>query len=70
MMKISMPTRPLNRGLVYAGLFGIVFQLTAAGYAWWHNVYLQSDWLLTLIAPLLCIASGTISALQLQKEPD
>jgi hypothetical protein len=70
MKKFSFPTRPINRGLVYAGLFGIVFQLTAACYAWWHDVSLQSNWLLTFIAPLLCIASGTVTALQLQKEPD
>jgi hypothetical protein len=68
MKKFSFPKRPLNRGLVYAGLFGIVFQLTAAGYAWWHDVSLQAGWLLTLVAPLLCIASGTLTALQLQKE--
>ncbi|MDX1392498.1 MAG: hypothetical protein R3241_08960 [Rheinheimera sp.] len=68
MKKFVLPKRPLNRALVYAGLFGIVFQLTAAGYAWWHGVSLQSGWILTLVAPLLCIASGTLSALQLQKE--
>ncbi|WP_215397208.1 hypothetical protein [Rheinheimera oceanensis] len=70
-MKVfSLPKRLLNRALVYAGLFGIIFQLTAAGYAWWHDISLQAGWFLTLLAPLLCIASGTISALQLQKEPD
>lgn len=70
MKKFSFPKRVLNRTFVYAGLFGIVFQLTAACYAWWHGVSLQPSWLLTLVAPLLCIASGTITALQLQKEPD
>ncbi|PKM20665.1 MAG: hypothetical protein CVV11_03990 [Gammaproteobacteria bacterium HGW-Gammaproteobacteria-15] len=70
-MKVfSLPKRPLNRALVYAGLFGIIFQLTAACYAWWHDIGLQAGWFLTLLAPLLCIASGTVSALQLQKEPD
>lgn len=53
---------------MYAGIFGVVFQLTAACYAWWHNVDLQLGWFFTLIAPLICIASGTLSALQLQKE--
>ena len=70
MKMFTLPKRALNRALVYAGLFGIVFQLTAAFYAWWHGVSLQAGWLLTLVAPLLCIASGTLSALQLQKEPD
>lgn len=70
-MKVfSLPKRPLNRILVYAGLFGILFQLTAACYAWWHNIDLQAGWFFTLLAPLLCIASGTVAALQLQKEPD
>ncbi|MDP5134490.1 hypothetical protein [Rheinheimera baltica] len=64
----SFPKRPINRALVYAGLFGIVFQLTAACYALWHGISLQAGWVITLIAPLLCIASGTVSALQLQKE--
>ena len=70
MKMFTLPKRALNRALVYAGLFGIVFQLTAACYAWLHGVSLQAGWLLTLVAPLLCIASGTLSALQLQKEPD
>lgn len=66
----TFPKRALNRALVYAGLFGVVFQLTAACYAWWHGLSLQAGWILTLVAPLLCIASGTLAALQLQKEPD
>jgi hypothetical protein len=70
MKMLSFPRRPVNRALVYAGMFGIMFQLTAACYAWWHDLNLQSGWLLTLIAPLLCIASGTLTALQLQKEQD
>lgn len=69
-MKLLLPKRGLNRALMYAGLFGVVFQLTAAGYAWWHGVGLQASWFLTLIAPLLCVASGVVPALQLQKEPD
>jgi len=70
-MKVfSLPKRPINRVLVYVGLFGILFQLTAACYAWWYDIGLQPSWFLTLLAPLLCIVSGTVSALQLQKEPD
>ena len=67
-MKLCWPKRLLNRALVYLGLFGIVFQLTAALYAWWHGVNLQLGWWITLGAPLLCIASGAVPALQLQKE--
>ena len=70
-MKVfSLPKRALNRGLVYAGVFGVVFQLTAAFYAWWHGISLQLGWVVTVIAPLLCIASGVIPAMQLQKEQD
>lgn len=65
-----MPKRFINRMLVYVGLFGIVFQLTAALYALWHGVQLQSFWFVTLLAPLLCVASGMLPALQLQREPD
>ncbi|MEH8020366.1 MULTISPECIES: hypothetical protein [Rheinheimera] len=65
----TLPKRPVNRLLTYIGLFGVCFQLTAASYAWWHDVSLQAGWVFTLVAPLLCIASGTITALQLQKEP-
>ncbi|MAD77196.1 MAG: hypothetical protein CML20_20840 [Rheinheimera sp.] len=66
----TMPKRFLNRALVYIGVFGIVFQLTAALYALWHGVQLQPLWFVTLLAPLLCIASGMLPALQLQREPD
>ncbi|MDX1538114.1 hypothetical protein [Arsukibacterium sp.] len=66
----AMPKRLLNRVLVYIGLFGIVFQLTAALYALWHGVPLQSFWFFMLLAPLLCVASGMLPALQLQREPD
>jgi hypothetical protein len=69
-MKLRMPKRLINCGLVYAGLFGIMFQLVAFIYAWWHGISLQASWLLTLVAPLLCIISGITPALQLQKEPD
>ncbi|MBV2128054.1 hypothetical protein [Arsukibacterium indicum] len=67
---LAMPKRLLNRVLVYVGLFGIVFQLTAALYALWHGMPLQSFWLFMLLAPLLCVASGILPALQLQREPD
>ncbi|CAM3857285.1 hypothetical protein [Rheinheimera salexigens] len=69
-MKFKMPKRIINIGLVYAGLFGILFQLVAFVFAWWHGISLQPSWILTLAAPLLCILSGIIPALQLQKEPD
>ena len=65
-----MPKRIINRGLVYVGLFGIMFQLCALAFAWWHGIALQAGWFLTLIAPLLCIVSGVVPALQLQKESD
>ncbi|SNY55578.1 hypothetical protein SAMN06297280_2908 [Arsukibacterium tuosuense] len=65
-----MPKRLINRALVYVGLFGIVFQLTAALYALWHGVQLQSFWFFMLLAPLLCVASGLLPALQPQREPD
>lgn len=67
---ISMPRRFINRALVYVGVFGIVFQLTAALYALWHGVQLQRFWFYLLLAPLLCVASGLLPALQLQREPD
>ena len=67
-MKIALPKRWINRTLVLLGLFGVVFQLTAAIYALLHGITLQAGWLLTLAAPLLCVASGAIPALQLQKE--
>ena len=66
----AMPKRFLNRALVYIGVFGIVFQLTAALYALWHGVQLQPLWFVTLLAPLLCVLSGMLPALQLQREPD
>lgn len=69
-MKWSLPKRALNKTLVYLGLFGMVFQLTAAVYAWWYGITLQSGWILTLVAPMLCIASGIVPRLQLQKEPE
>lgn len=65
-----MPKRLVNRALVYIGVFGIVFQLTAALYTLWHGVQLQPLWFVTLLAPLLCVASGILPALQLQREPD
>ncbi|KKO44169.1 hypothetical protein WG68_17075 [Arsukibacterium ikkense] len=65
-----MPKRWFNRVLVYVGVFGIVFQLTAALYALWQGVYLQQFWFITLLAPLLCVFSGMVPALQLQREPD
>lgn len=68
MKMFLVPKRPLNKALMYAGIFGIVFQLTAACYAWWNDVSLQVGWFFTLIAPIMCIASGTLTALQLQKE--
>ena len=67
-MIFSLPKRALNRALVFLGVFGIVFQLTAAVYAWWHGISLQALWWFTLVAPALCIASGVVPALQLQKE--
>ncbi|KKO50025.1 hypothetical protein VT06_03300 [Arsukibacterium sp. MJ3] len=67
---LTMPQRLVNRTLVYIGLFGVVFQLSAALYALWHGVQLQSYWFMTLLAPLLCIGSGSLPALQLQREPD
>lgn len=69
-MKWSWPKRLLNRMLVFLGLFGIVFQLTAAVYAWWHGISLQLGWVVTVLAPLLCIASGGMPLIQLQREPD
>ncbi len=66
----GMPKRWFNRVLVYIGVFGIVFQLTAALYALWHGVHLQPLWFITLLAPLLCVISGMLPALQLQREPD
>ncbi len=69
-MTLSLPKRLLNRALVLLGLFGIVFQLTAAFYAWWYGIDLQTGWVVTLIAPLLCVVSGSVPVLQLQKEPE
>jgi len=64
---VRLPKRWFNRILCYIGIFGLVFQSTAAVHAWWHQIPLQGFWLL-LIAPLLCLASGLVPALQLQKE--
>ena len=66
----AMPKRIINRLLVYVGLFGIVFQITAALYALWHGMQLQSFWFFMLLAPLLCVVSGLVPALQPQREPD
>ena len=68
-MMFCMPTRLVNKGLVYIGIFGILFQLLAFIFAWWHGMGLHFSWLLTLAGPLLCIVSGITPALQLQKEP-
>lgn len=64
---MRLPKRWFNRLLCYAGIFGLVFQFTAALHAWWHQIPLQNFWFL-LVAPLLCLASGLFPALQLQKE--
>ncbi|MGI5308822.1 hypothetical protein [Rheinheimera sp. WS51] len=69
-MKFKMPKRFINRLLVFAGLFGIVFQLVAFVFAWYKGMNLQASWILTLAGPLLCILSGITPALQLQKEPE
>lgn len=66
-MTVRFPKRWLNRALCYIGIFGLVFQLTAALHAWWHQIPLQHFWML-LLAPLLCLASGLVPALQPQKE--
>lgn len=67
-MMLKFPQRWLNRLLCYVGLFGVLFQLTAALHAWWHQIPLPHFWLL-LIAPLLCLVSGLWSPLQPQQEP-
>ena len=66
----KLPKRWFNKGLVYAGLFGVVFQLCALVFAWWHGFDLHSGWWLMLLAPVLCIASGMLPSLQLQQEPE
>lgn len=68
MVTLRLPNKWFNRCLFYAGLFGLVFQLSAAGYMLWHGLALYSAWWFSLLAPLLCIGSGVIPALQLQKE--
>ncbi|WNO61432.1 hypothetical protein [Rheinheimera sp. MMS21-TC3] len=65
-----MPKRLINKALVYIGLFGVLFQISAFVFAWWHDIGMQLSWLLTLAGPLLCIVSGITPALQLQKEPE
>ncbi len=70
MMLFRFPKRWLNRTMVYAGMFGIVFQLCAAVFIVWHGLSLYAGWWVTLLAPVLCIGSGLVPALQLQKEPD
>lgn len=64
---MQLPKRWLNRALCYVGLFGLVFQITAVVHAFWYQLPFSHFWFL-LIAPLLCIASGLIPALQPQKE--
>lgn len=66
---MKFPKRWFNRLLCYSGIFGLVFQTTAALHAWWHQVPLHQLWLFLLIAPILCLVSGIHPALQLQKEP-
>ncbi|MDP2713940.1 hypothetical protein [Rheinheimera sp.] len=66
----KLPKRWLNKSLVYAGLFGLVFQLCAVTFSWWHGIALYEGWWLMLLAPCLCIASGMLPSLQLQQEPE
>lgn len=69
-MKKLMPKRALNRALVIVGIFGLVFQFTAAIFIWWRGDSLHATWFMLLIAPALCVLSGALPPLQLQKEPD
>ncbi|CAM5192289.1 hypothetical protein [Alishewanella longhuensis] len=64
---MKFPKRWLNRLLCYCGIFGLLFQFTAAIHAYWHDIPLYNFWFL-LLAPILCLASGLIPALQPQKE--
>ncbi|WP_445426378.1 hypothetical protein [Alishewanella sp. HL-SH06] len=68
MMKLRFPKRWLNRTFCYVGIFGLVFQGTAAIHAWWNQIPIDYFWPL-LLAPVLCLASGLMPLLQLQKEP-
>ncbi len=70
MMIFRAPKRWINRGLLYAGIFGVVFQLCAAVFMLWHGLAFYAGWWFTLLAPVLCIGSGLVPALQLQKEAD
>lgn len=64
---MTFPKRWLNRLLCYCGIFGLLFQLTAAIHAYWHAIPLYNFWFL-LLAPILCLVSGLIPDLQPQKE--
>lgn len=64
---LKLPKRWGNRALCYAGIFGLIFQLTAAVHAWWHSIPLPYFWLM-LIAPALCLLSGIWPPLQPQRE--
>ena len=68
MLTLRLPSRWLNRCLLYAGVFGLVFQLSAAVFLLWHGQAVYSGWWFSLLAPLLCIGSGVVPVLQLQKE--
>lgn len=54
--------------MIYAGIFGLVFQFSAAVFMLWHGMGLYSGWWLALLAPMLCISTGLVPVLQLQQE--
>lgn len=68
MVSFQFPKRWLNRAMVYAGIFGLVFQLCAAIFMLWHGMGLYSGWWFAFLAPLLCISTGLVPVLQLQQE--
>lgn len=61
------PKRWVNKILFYVGVFGLLFQLTAAIHAWLYTISLPYFWVM-LIAPGLCLLSGVWRPLQPQSE--
>lgn len=63
-----LPKRRFNLALVYIGIFGWLFQLSALLYGYWqHQMWFQLPWY-GWLGPFLCILWGIVPALQLQKE--
>jgi len=67
-MKFLLPKKWLNACFFYLGCVGLLVQIAAQLYLWWHDfAYPGMPWYIWL-APVLLILSGLVPALQLQNE--